>query len=91
VQQVSLGAYGAGRHAFTWDGLNNQGERMPPGEYSANVTFQRGEGFEAATVLTSRVIDSVEFGAGGQSTLNTLQGDVLTLADIRQIRNVDPR
>jgi len=91
VQQVSLGAYGAGRHAFTWDGLNNQGERMPPGEYSANVTFQRGDGFEAATVLTSRVIDSVEFGAGGQSTLNTLQGDVLTLADIRQIRNVDPR
>ncbi len=91
VQQVNLGSYGAGRHAFTWDGLNNQGERMPPGSYSANITVQKEDGYEATTVLTSRVIDSVEFGAGGQSTLNTKQGDVLTMTDIRQIRNVDPR
>ena len=91
VQQINMGEYGAGRHAFTWDGLNNLGERMPPGKYSADITFQKGEGYEAATVLTSRVVDSVEFGAGGQSTLNTQQGDVLTMADIRQIRNVDPR
>ena len=91
VQQVNLGEYGAGRHAFTWDGLNNRGERMPPGKYSAEISVQKGDGYEAATVLTSRVVDSVEFGAGGQSTLNTQQGDILSLTDIRQIRNVDPR
>ncbi|MFK7861416.1 MAG: flagellar hook assembly protein FlgD [Granulosicoccus sp.] len=89
VQQVNLGEYGSGRHAFTWDGKNNQGERMPPGKYSATVTIKKDDGYEAVTVLSSRVIDSVEFGAGNQSTLNTLQGDVLTMADIRQIRNVD--
>lgn len=91
IQQVNLGEFSAGRHAFTWDGLNNRGERMPPGKYSANVTVQKGEGYEAVTVLTSRVIDSVEFGAGGQSTLNTRQGDVITMADIRQIRSADQR
>lgn len=90
VRQVDLGEFSAGRHAFFWDGKNNLGERMPPGKYSANVTTQVEDGYEAITVLTSRVIDSVEFSAGSQSTLNTLQGDVLTMADIRQIRNVDP-
>lgn len=89
VQQVDLGEYGAGRHAFVWDGKNNEGNRMPAGKYSANVTVQKNEGYESVTVLSSRVIDSVEFGAGNQSTLNTLQGDTLTMADIRQIRNVD--
>lgn len=91
VQQISLGAYGAGRHAFTWDGMNSSGEPMPPGRYTASITVQNNDGYESATVMTSRVIESVEFGAGGQSTLNTQQGDVLTLADIRQIRNVDTR
>lgn len=90
VQQIGLGEFGAGRHAFNWDGLNNQGQRMPPGKYTASITAQRGEGYESVTVLSSRVIDSVEFGAGGQSSLNTVQGEILTMGDIRQIRNVDP-
>ncbi len=90
VQQIGLGEFGAGRHGFTWDGLNNRGERMPPGKYSATVTAQQNDSYEAVTVLSSRVIDSVEFGAGGQSSLNTVQGEVLSMADIRQIRNVDP-
>ena len=90
VQQIGLGEFGAGRHAFNWDGRANQGGRAPPGNYTANITFQNNDGFEAASVFTSRVIESVEFGAGGQSTLNTTQGDVLGMSDIREIRNVDP-
>lgn len=89
VKQISLGDYRAGRHVFTWDGLDSDGNMMPPGKYSATVTVQRNDGYEAATVLTSRVIDSVEFGAGSQTTMNTKQGDVISMADIRQIRNVD--
>ncbi|MFK8083249.1 MAG: flagellar hook assembly protein FlgD [Granulosicoccus sp.] len=90
VHQLNLGEYGPGRHAFTWDGKDSQGDRLSPGKYSATVTVKKDDGYEAVTVLSSRVIDSVEFGAGNQSTLNTLQGDVLTMADIRQIRNVNP-
>lgn len=89
VRQIELGEFSAGRHTFSWDGKNNLGERMPPGKYTANVTTQVEDGYEAVTVLTSRVIESVEFSAGSQSTLNTVQGDALTMADIRQIRNVD--
>lgn len=90
VQQIGLGAFGAGRHAFVWDGKTSQGDRAAPGKYTANVTFQSGDGYEAASVLTSRIVESVEFGAGGQTSLNTLQGDVLSIADIRQISNVNP-
>jgi flagellar basal-body rod modification protein FlgD len=86
VRQMSMGQFPAGRHAFSWDGINDGGQRAPEGDYTMSISAQQGEGFVAATVLTSRVIDSVEFGNGTQTTLNTRQGDVLTLPDIRQIR-----
>ncbi|MGQ7848509.1 flagellar hook assembly protein FlgD [Granulosicoccus sp. 3-233] len=90
VRQIDLGEYPAGRHDFTWNGLNEFGERVSPGSYQAVVTAQQGEEFVSASVLSTRIIDSVEFGAGGAATLNTRQGEILTLADIRQIRSVAP-
>lgn len=86
VRQVPLGQYPAGRHSFSWDGLNQSGQRAPEGDYTMSISAQQDDGFIAATVLTSRVIDSVEFGNGSQTILNTSQGDTLTLPDIRQIR-----
>lgn len=88
VRQVDLGQFASGRHAFSWDGLNDAGERLPPGTYSAQVSAQQGDAYTAASVFSSRIIESVEFGAGGETTLNTQRGDVLTLADIRQIRAI---
>jgi len=87
IRQVNQGEYAAGRHAFSWDGKDDSGERMPAGTYTAEISAQQGDDFLAASVLTTRIVDSVEFGAGGQATLNTQQGDVLTLADIKQIRS----
>lgn len=87
VRQISLGSHDAGRHPFSWDGMNDRGERMPPGTYQAEVTARQGDEFNAASVLTTRIVDSVEFGGNGQTSLNTKQGDVLSLADIRQIRS----
>ena len=90
VRQIKMGEHVAGRHAFSWDGMDDLGERVPAGNYSAEVSAQQGDEFQAASVLSSRIIESVEFGAGGQATLNTAQGDILTLADIRQIRAASP-
>lgn len=86
VRQIQLGDFPAGRHQFEWDGLDDNGDRLPAGNYSAQVTAQRGDEYVSATVLTTRVVDSVEFGNGAETILNTKQGDILTLADIRQIR-----
>ena len=86
IQQISLGEYAAGRHGFTWNGTDKNGDRAPPGNYTASITSQQGDDFASATVLTSRVIDSVEFGNGTNTILNTRQGESLSMADIRQIR-----
>jgi flagellar basal-body rod modification protein FlgD len=86
VRQIPLGEHPAGRHQFAWDGLDDNGNSLPAGNYSAQVTAQRGDEYVSATVLTTRVVDSVEFGNGAETILNTKQGDTLTLADIRQIR-----
>ena len=87
VREIRLGEYASGRHDFTWDGKDNGGERVPAGTYAAEVSAQQGEDFEAASVFTTRFVESVEFGTGGQAILNTRQGDVFSLADIRQIRS----
>lgn len=87
VRQISLGELSSGRHGFNWDGIDSDGVIVPPGQYTASITRRNGDTFQSVTVLNSRIIDSVEFGASGQTTLNTKQGEALTLADIREIRN----
>lgn len=89
IRQIGLGEYNAGRHGFTWDGIDNNGDSVPSGQYTASITAKIGDTFQSVTVLNSRTIESVEFGAGGQTTLNTKQGDVITMADIREIRHVE--
>lgn len=86
VRQIDLGEYPAGRHDFSWDGKTSDGTRLPPGTYTADITSSNGETYEAAIVMGARVVDSVEFGANGSTTLNTTMGEVLTLDDVRQIR-----
>ena len=87
IRTIDLGEYAAGRHDFSWDGTNTNGDRMPAGNYSVSIVAKDGENFNSAAVLSARTVDSVEFGTSGTTTLNTTRGDVLTLSDIRQIRN----
>jgi len=89
VNKLDLGERAAGRHDFTWNGFNSDGDRVPEGTYSASIVAKNGDTFESATLLSARTIDSVEFGTGSQTTLNTTRGDVLAIEDIRQIRNSD--
>lgn len=86
VRQLPLGEFSSGRHSFTWDGLDESGKRLPAGSYTAEISAEENEKRINAPVLTSRIIDSVEFGSGSETVLNTSQGETLTMADIRQIR-----
>lgn len=88
IRQISMGEFSSGRHSFSWDGLDASGNRAPAGSYTASISAQQGEEFVAATVLTPRVIDSVEFGSGSETTLNTTEGESISMAEIRQIRQV---
>lgn len=86
IRQIPLGQVAAGRHTFSWDGMDKNGNRAPAGSYTAQISAQRDDEYVAATVLTTRIVDSVEFGSGSETILNTRQGDTLSLSDIKQIR-----
>ena len=86
VRRVALGSHGAGNHDFHWDGLGDDGEPVPPGRYVASVTaVGPDEESVALPVTVARRVDSVEFAPGGEVRVNTVAGDTLTLADVRQI------
>jgi len=87
VRRLPLGQHAAGTHDFRWDGLDDDGEPVPPGRYSASVTAANGgeEPPTALTVMVARTVDSVEFAPGGRVQLNTDTGEAIELDEVRQI------
>lgn len=74
VRTMSLGDIGSGNTRFSWDGLDNDGERVEEGTYTltANGTVN-GKG-EALTVATYAHVDSVSLGGGTASVYLNLKG-----------------
>lgn len=74
VRSISLGDIGSGNKRFSWDGLDAEGNRLPPSTYTlkANGTVN-GQGEELMTATYAHV-QSVSLG-GGQAGVNlNLQG-----------------
>ena len=86
VREIELGEKSSGRHDFNWDGKDSLGEQLPPGQYTIDITAATGDSRIALPVLLSRKIDSVEFGNEGAVQLNTVDGEVITLDQVKQIR-----
>lgn len=86
VRHMDLGEFPAGRHDFLWDGLDDAGNRMAEGSYTVGITAANGDEFIAIDAMVARIIDSVEFVSGGSARLNTVGGESITLADVREIR-----
>lgn len=74
VRSINIGDIGAGNNRFSWDGLNNDGERVQEGSYSlkANGTVN-GKG-EELTVATYAHVESVSLGGGTASVYLNLKG-----------------
>ena len=85
VRRMDLGQQSAGETAFTWDGENEAGELMPPGDYriSAEGRFD-GENEELTTQLNANV-DSVSLEDDGSVTLNLAGRGSVPLDDVSQI------
>ena len=90
VARRELGPAGAGRHDFAWDGLDDSGDRLPPGEYRVTVTAAgdaEGGTERPAETLMSRRVDAVEFGAGGTVLMHVGDDETLGLDALREIRD----
>lgn len=86
VRSINVGTQAAGDIDFIWDGENEAGQRMPPGDYTI-AAFGRTGG--AAEQLSTSVIARVESvslgGANGQIQVN-LSG--LGQVDFKEIKEI---
>lgn len=86
IQTVAVGSVPAGQFAFTWNGLDANGESAPEGAYRFRVVgLVEGEASELPA-MTYRKVDSVTLsGAGGNVFLNLNGGSILNLSDVVEV------
>jgi flagellar basal-body rod modification protein FlgD len=86
VAQQMMGAMAAGEVDFAWDGLDNSGATLPPGNYKFEVLASQGNGdvVQAKTWLGANV-DSVTVSNNGSFTLNIAGIGPLQLSQVKEI------
>lgn len=84
VRTLALGARNGGTSAFTWDGLDDQGAALPPGDYHVAINANRADGSRVQADLRTRgSVDAVLFDSDTPVLLvGTLR---VKLADVSQI------
>lgn len=88
VRTMDIGTQPAGNIEFNWNGTDDDGNAMPPGNYLVQV---EGTVFGETTALPTAVnrhVDSVSLTSSGQGVVLNLDGDVsIKLDDVIQIGN----
>ncbi|WP_440224696.1 flagellar hook assembly protein FlgD [Dokdonella sp. MW10] len=86
VREIDLGAPAAGTTRFTWDGLDADGNAMPPGEYSIAATaIVGGTGQAATTFASASVLGLIPATGGGSPMLDLGPLGRVRLSQIHQI------
>lgn len=87
VKEISLGTQTKGETNFSWNGLDENGDAVPAGQYSitAEATVD-GEKLAPYTLIEAKV-ESVSIGATGQEMALNLQGlGPISFNDVAEIR-----
>lgn len=84
VRTLALGARNGGTSDFSWDGLDDQGAALPPGDYHVALNASRADGSRVPADLRARgSVDAVLFDSDTPVLLvGTLR---VKLADVSQI------
>lgn len=86
IKNMELGAHGAGKMPFVWDGLNSNGVMASPGVYKIEATaYIDGNNTAMATDINSKV-DSVSMGNAANGLKVNLTG--LDSVDFNQIKQI---
>ena len=71
VRTIQIAAPTSGSNRFSWDGLDGNGNAMPPGAYAIEATASvNGEQVSAPTLAAARVLGLIPGSGGGQSLLD---------------------
>jgi flagellar basal-body rod modification protein FlgD len=84
VRQVDYGAKSAGAVRFEWDGLDDNGNRVPAGEYKIKAEGNMAGQYTSLPIATFKNIDSVNINGSSGIIVNTSLGAV-KLTDIAEI------
>ena len=86
IHRFDLGLQQAGLVEFDWNGLDANGNRMPPGNYNLAAELHQADQVSAGDMLTTVQVESVTLGQAGQDLTLTVSG----LGDIQmsQIRKI---
>ena len=84
VRSIELGAHPAGPVRFAWDGKNEQGERLPEGEYNIVAEGSTNGEFSSLPLATFKNIESVNINGANGIIINTKEGAV-RLTDVAEI------
>jgi flagellar basal-body rod modification protein FlgD len=88
VRTMQVGTQPAGNIEFNWDGTDNSGNSLPPGDYAVQVQGEVFGEVQALATAINRHVDSVSLSGSGQGVVLNLDGDVsIKLDDVIQIGN----
>ncbi len=87
VKTIELGPQSRGLAKFTWDGTDNKGQTVAPGQYGLQVkAVVNGKPVALGTMVTEKV-ESVTFGSGQQGLLlNTVSKNSYGFNQIKQVK-----
>lgn len=87
IKEIQLGTQSKGEVSFTWDGLDESGEAVAPGQYQIEAQAEvDGENMTPYTLIEARV-DSVSIGAVGQGLSVNLAGlGPVSFSSVAEIR-----
>lgn len=86
VRSIGLGQQAAGTVPFKWEGLDDQGQPLPAGDYLIEASADSGNGAEAVETLIATEVENVTLNRSGGLLLGLNGGRTLELSEVRQIQ-----
>ena len=81
VRTINAGTQPAGNVSFNWDGTDQDGNPLPPGNYVVSAEGKVNGETQAIPTAINRHVDSVSLAASNQGIILNLDGDVSILLD----------
>ena len=83
VRTMNVGPRSAGKTALEFDGLDQQGNPLPPGDYSMKVVAQKNEVPVSASMIERGAVSGVSFVDGVAQLI--VDGRMVSLPDVLEI------
>jgi flagellar basal-body rod modification protein FlgD len=87
VRQIPLGPREAGLNRFSWDGLDANGQKAPPGRYRFDAAIRTTDGATAVTTYSTSKVTSISLSTDlANSKITTDTGAEVRLAQVKAIQ-----